>query len=182
MRVILLEVERDLEWEECKGYAELLSEDRKEKCIRYVHDEKKVISLLSSLLIQEKVGKGPKLEFRYNEYGKPYIVNGEDVYFSVSHSGKYIAFIQDISEVGIDIEEIKEFKIKVVGKFFTTEEKSFLSKIQNNKEKLNIEGYKIWTQKEAYLKKIGTGFANGGFKLNTLDINIQQHINIRGFW
>jgi 4'-phosphopantetheinyl transferase len=173
MKVTLLDMDRDLTWGECKEYANLLSEDRKEKCLRYVQDEKKIMSLFCSLLIQEEIAKGRKLEFKYNEYGKPYVVGNEDVYFSVSHSGKYIAFIKDKYEVGIDIEEIKKFKTKVVGKFFTAEERDYLSKIENN---LNIEGYKIWTQKEAYLKKIGTGFAKGGFKINTLDKNIQQHI------
>lgn len=173
MRVMLLEVERELTWEECKTYAKLLSVDRQEKSLKYINDEKKIISLLSSLLIQYVVDKGTKIEYTYNQYGKPYLVNMEDVYFSISHSGKYIAMIKDTEEVGIDIEEINSFNIKVAQKFFTKEENNFLIQQNNN---ISIEGYRIWTQKEAYLKKVGTGFANGGYKLNTLDPNIRQHI------
>lgn len=172
MKVILLKIEKDLTWDECKEYLLLLPEERKNKCQRYVIEEKKITSLLSSLLIIKEMGKDKNISFNYNQYGKPYIKENSDLFFSVSHSDEYIAFVQDTKEIGIDIEKINIFNQKVAKKFFTTEENTYLEKSTN----LNIDSYKIWTQKEAYLKKIGTGFSNGGYKINILDLDIQKNL------
>lgn len=172
MKVILLKIEKDLTWDECKEYILLLPEERKNKCQRYVIEEKKITSLLSSLLIIKEMGKDKNISFNYNQYGKPYIKENSDLFFSVSHSDEYIAFVQDTKEIGIDIEKINIFNQKVAKKFFTTEENTYLEKSTN----LNIDSYKIWTQKEAYLKKIGTGFSNGGYKINILDLDIQKNL------
>ena len=52
MRVMLLEVERELTWEECKTYAKLLSVDRQEKSLKYINILiKKCLIFFTNLII-----------------------------------------------------------------------------------------------------------------------------------
>mgnify|MGYP003291956360 CR=1 FL=1 len=172
MEIVLLRIDSNLSWESCKKYVYLLSDERKEKCNRYINDKDKMISLLSGLLIRKEIGKGKEIKCMYNKYGKPYLKDRDDLYFSISHSGEYIALAYDSKEIGIDIEKIGIFNQKISKKFFTVEENEYIEKSDDK----NMASYKIWTSKEAYLKKIGTGFSNGGYKVNILDQNINEHI------
>ena len=117
-------------------------------------------------------GKYKYVDFSYNQYGKPYIANNSNIFFSISHSKDCIVYIEDTEEIGIDIEYMKGFNPKIVGRFFTPEEKEFL----NNSKDINNDGYMLWTRKEAILKRNGTGFYNGGFKLNIVDKEIEHYM------
>ncbi|MBR6568286.1 MAG: 4'-phosphopantetheinyl transferase superfamily protein [Clostridia bacterium] len=94
--------------------------------------------------------------YSYGENGKPYLKN-EDIFFSISHSGKYVLCCVSDSEIGCDIEEIRDYNPKVGKRFFTSEEYELLS----NKETEDINFAKLWTLKESILKKEGTGISGG---------------------
>lgn len=94
--------------------------------------------------------------YYYGKNGKPYLKNG-DVFFSISHSGKYVICCISESEIGCDIEEIRDYNPKVGKRFFTPKEYELLS----NKETEDILFAKLWTLKESILKKEGTGISGG---------------------
>ena len=90
------------------------------------------------------------VDINFSLNGKPYIKNGP--YFSISHSDNKVAIVVDDNEVGIDIEKVGEYNDAIVDKYFSISEKEFLLKGDKN---LNF--YKLWTAKEALIKKRGTG-------------------------
>ena len=90
-------------------------------------------------------------EFLYNEYGAPYIAGGP--HFSISHCKHGIAVVINDTPVGIDIEAIRPFKDDLMRKTMNTEEQQrIISSTYPHKEFI-----RLWTQKEAFLKKKGTG-------------------------
>ncbi len=94
--------------------------------------------------------------YRYGENGKPYLKNG-DMFFNISHSGKYVLCCVSESEIGCDIEQIRDYNPKVGKRFFTPREYKLLS----NKETEDLFFAKLWTLKESILKKDGTGISGG---------------------
>lgn len=91
-------------------------------------------------------------EIKRTANGKPYI-EGNPVYFSLSHSGnKAVVAICD-KPVGVDCEIIRERKIKGVLSRFTERER----------DEINVDTVRFlynWTAKEAFIKMKGGTLAN----------------------
>ncbi len=81
--------------------------------------------------------------------------------FNLSHSEEYVVAAFSERELGIDIQSCKKGNYtKLIDRFFTEEEKSFLDKVGSEDEALFREWfYRLWTRKEAYGKLIGEGIA-----------------------
>lgn len=127
-----------------------LSSEQINKALKYKIDDDKKRSILSSSLLNH-VLKNIGLTYDsiiYNEYGKPYLRNNE-LYFNLSHSGKYIVCAVSNYEVGIDIEKIRPKSDLVINKCFTKEEQNIVYDDNTFTH--------IWTLKESYIKQIGTG-------------------------
>src|SRR5574344_836351 len=87
-----------------------------------------------------------------NTNGKPSILNSK-YYFSVSHSDNKTAIVVSLKPVGIDMEKIRPYDIKLL---------NYL-KIKN---KLSDKSFfKEWTRMESYIKKDGLSIAD----INKLD-------------
>ena len=90
------------------------------------------------------------------ESGKPVFTN-IPYYFNISHScGRAVCVLSDV-EVGVDIEFIKKVRAfdLIAENFFAPEEIKRFRSAKNSAE----EFYRIWTRKEALLKKSGSGIA-----------------------
>lgn len=91
-------------------------------------------------------------QLKLTEFNRPYFDNSVD--FNISHSGEYvICAISKTNRIGIDIEEIKDVPILEFDSQFSTQE---MEEIFQDKNSLHAF-YTLWTQKEAFLKAIGTG-------------------------
>ena len=129
---------------------------------------KNSLECLKEILISDY--KLSNINFIKNEYGKPYLPNNE-VCFNISDSGDCIAIAISHSEVGVDIELIKERKRidKIVSKTFKVSEQ-----VEYNSSSNKIDYfYSIWTKKEAYVKMTGTGIV-GYF--NNLEDNYKDYV------
>lgn len=91
-------------------------------------------------------------QLKLTAFKRPYFDDLID--FNISHSGEYIVCaISKTNRVGIDVEEIKDIPILDFESQFSTHE---LEKILEDKNSLHAF-YTLWTQKEAFLKALGTG-------------------------
>jgi len=111
------------------------------------------------------------IEFFYNEYGKPYLKNADDIFFNISHSDNYIACAVCNREIGIDIEAKRKYNEKLAQRVFSAQKQKYLQKA-DDKDK---EFTRLWTQKEAYLKMLGTGFSKSG---QTLDFPMSKSFEL----
>lgn len=102
------------------------------------------IGSLASYYILDKYFKIDLKSIRYVN-GKPYINRG---YISISHKNNYVAVVYNDYNIGIDIEEIKEYEKSLEKNILTIEEQDYLNE---SEDKLN-DFYKIYTVKECIIK------------------------------
>ena len=94
-----------------------------------------------------------KLEFIYNESGKPYLKNS-NLYFSLSHSNGIVALTISKEEIGLDIELIKDVKDNLARRIMNDAEYNLYQSLDKQNKKIYF--FEVWTSKEAYVKKLGT--------------------------
>ncbi len=89
---------------------------------------------------------------RYTSFKKPYFDGG--FYFNITHSGNYtLAAVSLDQPVGIDVEQVNEIPLGDFTEFFYDAEWQEVVNAGNPLQAF----YSLWTQKEAFLKLIGSG-------------------------
>lgn len=139
---------------------EQLNDSRKTRVDKIKNPDMKKKQILTGAFVQHCLSKelginAANLRLAENEYGKPYVV-GEDIYFNLSHSGKFAVLAISDSNVGIDIECKTKDCMKLAKRFFCKEECEKLAASKNDEELRNAF-LEYWTIKEAYVKCAGMG-------------------------
>ncbi|HCB63884.1 MAG TPA: hypothetical protein DEP20_00725 [Fusobacteria bacterium] len=86
------------------------------------------------------------------QLGKPK-VDVKGFHFNISHSGKYVVLAYSDTEIGVDIEMLRERRISFYRDKFHPVEIEYVDSSANKLKAF----YEIWTLKESYLKAIGMG-------------------------
>lgn len=127
------------------------------KIARFRKWEDRQRSLLGNILLLKGLELLNKTAYslntlKFTEYNRPYFNNLID--FNVSHSGDYtMCAISETVRIGIDVEEIKDIPISDFNEQFSKKELDMMLGAPDNLKAF----YTLWTQKEAFLKAIGTG-------------------------
>lgn len=142
----------------------LLTEKRREKTLRLVREEDRLLSLGTGLMLKAVLKISSDDEIKYNEHGKPYFEHGDSelehggrnfehgLHFSISHSENIAVLAVSNDEIGVDIEKLRAPNPAVIRRCFTEEE---ALRAQTSAESFT----RLWTEKEAVLKLLGTGFS-----------------------
>ena len=99
--------------------------------------------------------------FHHNHSGKPFLAASHCsiLNFNLSHSGQWavLAVTKGI-RVGVDIEFIDTSMAyqQLATHYFDTREREYLSRYTPARQRRGF--YRLWTQKESVLKKVGSGF------------------------
>lgn len=135
----------------------LLSEQRREQCLKFRHEQGRKTCAAAYLLLCEALRKEYGITelpvFEYGEHGKPVIVGHPDIHFNLSHCREAAICVVSNQPVGVDIETIRPFK------------ESLARYVMNDDELQQINGSaleftKLWTRKEAAVKRSGHGINN----------------------
>ena len=140
-------------------------------------DEKKYISTLNNLEVKKEKLFSLLLKKKYigsyfiDEKGKP---KSDKIKFNISHSNEYMVLVKnDLYEIGVDIELIREYKKDLVDKICNSEEKKY---IQDDKS-----FFEIWTNKESLVKSYGSGIISSMKEIPSLPLNgLKKYSN--SFW
>ena len=136
-----------------KNIYQKINKKKQEKINKYANDIDKKRSIIGEYLLMELLKNENidynKLEFIYNENGKPYT---NEIYFNISHKDEYVTACISNKEIGIDIETIKDINMNTLNMFASNNEKK---QIKNN-----IDFYILYTLKEAYIKMKGLSLSN----------------------
>ena len=97
-----------------------------------------------------------EIEIGYNDYGKPFLKNIQ-LYFSLSHSNKWVVCGWSNNEIGVDIEEVNKVNIDIAKSMFCEDEYNYI-KFGNEYEQYK-KFIQIWTLKESYIKYLGKGLS-----------------------
>ncbi len=124
--------------------------NRIKKCIKPQKAKHLYSSSMLLNFVLDKLGSSTKTVL-FNEDGKPYLTN--DVYFNISHSGKYVVIaVSPFGEIGVDVQEKEEISVEKAN-FFLGE-----NAMNNITPQINYFYSYIWCRKEAFLKCLGTGW------------------------
>lgn len=96
-----------------------------------------------------------QIKIKYSNFDKPYI---NDIHFNISHSANKLVHAFCLNkEIGIDIEEIKEFSVidQVAKSYFSVVE--YNNYIKSTSKIKTALFYKIWSRKESFIKLVGDG-------------------------
>ena len=118
-----------------------ISEEQKEKALRFKNEKDQARSLISSYLVNSLSSQ----KLLKKEMGKPYFENGP--HFNVSHSGKYVIMAISESEVGVDIEENSDKDMSALIRIFNETEAKMI--------KEHADFYYLWCAKESLIKCFG---------------------------
>ncbi|WMJ84419.1 4'-phosphopantetheinyl transferase family protein [Oscillospiraceae bacterium LTW-04] len=135
-----------------------LSLPERRKKAQGIRDEKtRAASLSAGLLLKYGLQQCGVLDVDicYTEKGKPYLA-GNDLYFSLSHSGEYAACVIDKKVIGVDIQKIVAVSQRAVSRFCTEEELQYL----NNSHDYYRDVIRLWALKESWLKATGKSAAD----------------------
>ena len=160
---------RILVWKITESFEELLANVvLKEKTMLRLHKMKSEMhqrAFLSVRMLLKEAGY-TDFELHYDEFGKPYFLDGKHV--SITHSHHFSAIIISDETVGIDIEMQREKIIRIADKFVNETELNRLKSfdLQDYIKKLTIK----WGAKEAI------------FKIrNEKGISFKDHIQVNPF-
>lgn len=109
-----------------------------------------------------------KIEMEYNQYGKPYIKNSNDLYFNISHSCDWIICAWSNHEIGVDLENIRHIDLDIARVQFCNDEYTYIIEFPELSYRRFMQ---IWTLKESYIKYIGKGL---NIPLNSFSVNFDS--------
>lgn len=134
-----------------------LPEWRRETALRFKHLQGRrecavgYIELLRGLRIRFGINGLPA--FDYNEHGKPYLPEHPDIHFSISHCKEAVGCLISDRPCGLDIERIRPTKEDLIRHTMSPKEAESILAAPCP----DVVFTRLWTQKEAVLKLLGTG-------------------------
>lgn len=159
-----------------------ISKQRQEKIASYRFSIDKKLSLYSALLTRMEIsilsGISPQsLYFQSKFMHKPMLLSAPYYHFNFSHTKSIILCgISDTHPIGVDIERIDPpLNIETMEAVLHPTEFQYINAAYSNYERTD-RFYKIWTQKEAYIKYMGTGFSANVHAFNMLDPKLSSKL------
>ena len=152
--IYLLNIEADLE-NPVDEYLKFFSPSRVQKILRYKFnsDRNRTVfaELLAKKLISEKTGKNfDVIEIFRDENGRPFCTE-PGIFFSLSHSGNYVACSIGENQNGVDVELLnRKIDINIAKRFFLPNEYEILKSLDESEQQKKF--FEFWTLKEAALK------------------------------
>ncbi len=176
----------DISDEEYKNIFEALSDSRKARICRFKKEDDRRRSLMATYLVGKllEISGCGKAALENDEKGRPYL-KGSDLFISISHSLEGVACAVSETPIGIDTEKIRPVKKGLIEYACTKKEAEYILSDFTDTEKDITEDpvmqrfYTVWTAKEAYFKKHGSGITDI-CSVDTFSFSKQTY-NIDGF-
>ena len=158
-----------------ESFKKVLSDKELERAEKFRHESGRnhfiVCHGILRYILSQYANKRPDhLNILTDSNDKPFLVHKE-IFFNLSHTRNMAAIaISRKSEIGIDIELIRENKhiTNIAKRYYSESEKKL---IEHSGQQLH-EFFLIWTRKEAFLKALGLGIRT---RLNTIDLGQTQN-------
>ncbi|MBQ9504028.1 MAG: 4'-phosphopantetheinyl transferase superfamily protein [Lachnospiraceae bacterium] len=169
-----------------KAYSSL-TDYRKKRVNQCKREEVKRLSLATGHLmvrVLRKYGVDPE-KVSVGEFGKPFLPGGE-LYFSLANENTQAVMAVSKRDIGCDLERVtmSRYSQLMVDKKYLPGEKKYINSLPFEKRLLPF--FRVWTQKEAYGKLLGTGIEdailldtviihNGSFEMGSRFFNMSEY-------
>ena len=167
----------DIEHFDWQAALPLLSEQRRDQCLKFKHEQGRKTCAAVYLLLCEGLRKEYGITelpvFEYGEHGKPSIVGHPEIFFNMSHCREAAICVLSDVPVGVDVESIRSYSESLARYTMSDAEMELIEKA----ERPDVEFIRLWTLKEAVLKRSGEGIRNDmkhvldGLKVAKTEIN-----------
>jgi len=137
-----------------EGTAERLPGWRRQIFDRLKNENARQESLCAGLLyayVLERHGVPRDAAVERLPAGRPVLAGRDDLWFSLSHSGRYVLCAVSGQPVGADVQEIRTVRRSIVRRFHPTE-RTWLERLPE--EEQNAALFRLWTRKEAWVKAV----------------------------
>lgn len=146
---------------------EAMSDERKKETLSIIPENKKRQKIAADMLCRQMLAEADGVDpadiiISKSNDGKPFAENSSNK-FSLSHCGSLVVCAVSKKEIGVDIEKIRNVRLKMADKFACESEIAYIGE---NPERF----FEIWTLKEAYFKCKGTGLG-ADIKSVCFDVN-----------
>ena len=136
---------------------DMMTEQRRTKVFAFKHEQGRKLSAAAYMLLckalREEYGIDKPPVFEYTEHGKPSILGHPEIYFNLSHCRSVAACVVSSSPVGVDVEDVREFKESLARYVLNDDEYAAVMSSPSPAH----EFIRLWTMKESYLKLTGDG-------------------------
>lgn len=149
-------------WAQAGELLPLVTEERRQRVLRFRYAEDALRSLLGDLLTRHllalELGCHPAgLAFATTAHGKPVLADRANPWFNVGHSGRWVAMAISQQPVGIDIEQKAPIDPSPMLDLLSPEERKEFDGLAEG-ARLDYF-YRLWTAKESFLKAMGSGLS-----------------------
>lgn len=156
--------DKEISREQYERFLSLISEEKRERINKFKRHEDKLRSLFGEVITRIEISKKllckfSEINFKKNEYGK--LSADKNIYFNISHSGKFVIVGISDNEIGVDIEKYRDESHKIIElakRYYTKQEYEYVLSFSSDEERVKAF-YKLWTLKESYVKYIGKGLS-----------------------
>jgi len=158
LEVVILRIIPDLTWTQYNVLLSLVSSEKQKQINQLCFFQDKQNALLGDILVRIEICRitglsNSQLKFVINPHGKPFLLNNPQVYHNIAHTNQHIACVTGEVPVGIDIEQIRPIDMKIVERFFVSEEKDYILSAQSDLRDKRF--FEVWTKKESRVKLEG---------------------------
>ncbi|MGI6021100.1 MAG: 4'-phosphopantetheinyl transferase family protein [Lachnospiraceae bacterium] len=141
-------------------YYSEMNEHRRKRIDRLERTDAKARSLGVSVLLNRALERCGRVELSErvssDENGKPVISGCGSIHIGLSHSGWRAMCVISDGKCGCDVQKKGKPRMNVAKRFFAAEEYEVLMDIKNERSRTD-RFFELWTQKESYVKALGTG-------------------------
>lgn len=145
-----------------QSYYSRVSPERKAKTDRLYFRKDRNLSLGAAVLLDAGLREyglsESEMVYGSGSNGKPFFLNAPEIHFSLSHSeDKVLACFSD-TELGCDIEQVKDIDFKIAERFFCRSEYETIRNCPSYALRRDTF-FRLWTLKESYVKASGKGMS-----------------------
>lgn len=158
---------------------------RREKIDRMVFPKDKCLSLGAGVLLDCALSNEGinDHEIAYIRNQKPVLKNS-DICFNLSHSGNVVFCVIADTDVGCDVEQIKDIDMSISSEYFSHDEYKAIAACTDPAGRINMF-FRYWTLKESFMKATGLGFELELDEFCILlvenDISVRQSVDSRRY-
>ena len=150
----------DLETFDWQAALPLLSEQRRQQCLKFKHELGRKTCAAAYLLLRQGLRREYGIEeppvFEYGEHGKPAIAGHPEICFNMSHCREAALCVLSDRPVGVDVESIRRYSESLAR--YTMNDREMLLILKAPRPE--VEFTRLWTLKEAVVKRSGEGIRN----------------------